>query len=177
MKTSVSMTLVIADQAAVRAIISPPCFGARPVQRLRWLGSPSKAPEDLERDPIWRTRQRLRLVFGGEALQTAIRCQRSFHHGQIPPKIFQAVSTAKECGEVRRVHQHDISGTLCIWWHPEQAVELRVAGRAERMRTVEINGLARQQMHRLSVLGSQFVMRQVRMEIERRDVFKQAQLV
>src|SRR5215831_12469111 len=74
MKTSVSMTLVIADQAAVRAIISPPCFGARPVQRLRWLGSSSKAPEDLERDPIWRTRQRLRLVFGGEALQTAIRC-------------------------------------------------------------------------------------------------------
>ena len=82
-----------------------------------------------------------------EALQTPIRYQRSFHHGQIPPKVLQAVRAAKECGEVRRIDQHDISSTLCIWRHPEQAVELRVARRGERMRTVEINGLARQQMH------------------------------
>jgi tetratricopeptide (TPR) repeat protein len=54
-----------AMRAAVRAIISPPCFGARPVQLLRWLQSLSKAPEDLERDPIWGARQRMRLVFGG----------------------------------------------------------------------------------------------------------------
>lgn len=68
-----------AMRAAVRAIISPPCFGARPVQLLRWLGSLSTASQDLERDPIWRTRQRLRLVFGGAktnddyaAMETAI---------------------------------------------------------------------------------------------------------
>jgi len=54
-----------AMRAAVQAVISPPCFGRRPVQQLHWLKSLSKAPEDLERDPIWRTRQRLRLVFGG----------------------------------------------------------------------------------------------------------------
>src|SRR5262245_16999915 len=35
-------------------------FWWRPVQQLRWLQSLSKAPEeDLERDPIWRTRERL----------------------------------------------------------------------------------------------------------------------
>jgi len=54
-----------AMRAAVQAIISPPCLGTRPVQLLRWLQSLAKAPEDLERDPIWRARQRLRLVFGG----------------------------------------------------------------------------------------------------------------
>jgi hypothetical protein len=32
---------------------------------LRWLQSLSKAPDDLARDPVWRARQRLRLVFGG----------------------------------------------------------------------------------------------------------------
>jgi tetratricopeptide (TPR) repeat protein len=54
-----------AMRAAVQAIISPPCLGTRPVQLLRWLQSLAKAPEDLERDPIWRARQHLRLVLGG----------------------------------------------------------------------------------------------------------------
>src|SRR4026207_37874 len=56
-------------------------------------------------------------------------------------------------------------------------IELRVAGCGERMRTVGIDGLARQQMHRLGVLGGQLIMRQVWMEIECRDVFEQTELV
>ena len=74
-------------------------------------------------------------------------------------------------------NEHDVAGALLIRRHPQQAIELRVAGGGEGMRTVGINGLARQQMHRLGVLGGQLIVRQVWMEIECRDVFEQTQLV
>src|SRR5436190_15253177 len=104
-------------------------------------------------------------------------CRRSFHQGKIAPEVLQTVRATEECGEIRRVHEHDVSSALLIWRHPEQAIELRVAGCGERVRTIEINGLAREQMHRFGVFGSQLIVRQMRMEIERRDVVEQSKLV
>src|SRR6266536_5507150 len=69
--------------------------------------------------------------------------------------------------------QHDVAGALLIWRHPEQAVELRVTGCGEGMRTAGINGLAGQQMHRLGIFGGQLIVRQVWMEIECWDFFEQ----
>jgi tetratricopeptide (TPR) repeat protein len=54
-----------ACEVAVRAIISPPCFGARPTKLLRWLASQKDAPPSLVHDPVWALRGGLRLVFGG----------------------------------------------------------------------------------------------------------------
>jgi hypothetical protein len=45
------------------------------------------------------------------------------------------------------------------------------------MRTVEIYGLARQQLHRLTVFVGNFVVRQVWMKIERGDIREEAELV
>src|SRR5205823_11625830 len=83
----------------------------------------------------------------------------------------------EECGEVRRVHKHDISRALLTWRHPQQAVKLPVSSGGEGMRTVEINRLACQQMHRLAVLLGDFVVWQMGMKIESWDVFKEAQLI
>jgi hypothetical protein len=38
----------------------------------------------------------------------------SFHQGKIPPEVSQTVRATEECGEIRRVHEHDVSGTLLI---------------------------------------------------------------
>ena len=102
---------------------------------------------------------------------------RSVHQRQIAPEVRQTVRAAEKRGEIRGVDEHDVAGALLVRRHPEQAIELRVAGRSERVRPVEIDRLARQQMDRLGVLGGQLVVRQMRMEIERRDVLEQAQLV
>jgi tetratricopeptide (TPR) repeat protein len=54
-----------AGEVAVRAIISPPCFGGRPLKLLRWLASQREAPPSLVEDPIWLVRSQLCLTFGG----------------------------------------------------------------------------------------------------------------
>src|SRR3984893_8937187 len=100
-----------------------------------------------------------------------------FHQCEIPPEVHQTVRATEEGGEIRRIHEHDVCSALLIWRHPEQAIELRVAGCGEGMRTVGINGLARQQMHRLGVPGGQLIVWQGWMGIECRDVFEQTQLV
>ena len=45
------------------------------------------------------------------------------------------------------------------------------------MGAIKINRLAREDMHRLGIFGDQFVMRQVWVEIQRRDVVEKPQLV
>jgi tetratricopeptide (TPR) repeat protein len=52
-------------EIALRAIISPPCFGQRPLKLLRWLAAQRAAPLLVAEDPIWRMRGELRLVYGG----------------------------------------------------------------------------------------------------------------
>ncbi len=51
--------------SAVQAIISPPCFGPRPMQAASWLSRQSSCPPEFEDDPIWLSRARFTLRFGG----------------------------------------------------------------------------------------------------------------
>lgn len=53
-----------AGDVAIRAVISPPCFGLRAFKPLRWLRSAEVRPE-LREDPIWKRRSTLNLEFGG----------------------------------------------------------------------------------------------------------------
>src|SRR5262249_62152165 len=70
-----------------------------------------------------------------------------------------------------------MSRTLLIWRHPQQTVKLLVPSSSEGMRTVEINRLACQQMHRLAVFLSDLVVWEMGMKIESWDVFVRAELV
>jgi hypothetical protein len=54
-----------AIKSAIHSIISPPCFGARPIQLAQWLSRQSSGPVEIDSDPIWRNRERLTLKFGG----------------------------------------------------------------------------------------------------------------
>src|SRR5262249_3650 len=96
---------------------------------------------------------------------------------KVSPEVLETVGAAEERGEIGRVDQNDISGSLLIRRHPKEAVELRVACRSERMGTIEVDGLTRQNLNRLAVRRRQFVVRQMRMEIDRRDVLEQPQTV
>ena len=69
-----------------------------------------------------------------------------------------------------------MSSALLIWRHPEQTIELSVAGRRERMWTIEVNGLASEHVHRL-VFTCELVVRQVWMKIQRRDIVEKTKLV
>src|SRR5215475_1629348 len=101
---------------------------------------------------------------------------RSFHQRDIPPEVFQTLRDTEQRGEVRRVHQYDVSGTSLLWRHPQQAVELRVACGGERVRTLHLDRLARQHVDRPALLCSDFVVRQVPMEAQGRDILEQPRL-
>src|SRR6516165_9605537 len=60
-----------------------------------------------------------------------------------------------------RVDEQNISNALTIGRHPEQAVEFLIAGGGERVRTVEIDRLTREQMDRLAGLICDFVVWQM----------------
>ena len=66
---------------------------------------------------------------------------------------------------------------LSFWRHPQESVEFFVPLHDERMRPVQVNGLACEELDRICVVAGQLVMRQVGMEIERGDVFKKLELV
>lgn len=55
----------LAIRTAIRAITSPPSFGACPMQLASWLARQTSAPDDLIEDPIWNHRECLTLQFGG----------------------------------------------------------------------------------------------------------------
>src|SRR5207344_1729313 len=97
-------------------------------------------------------------------------CFRSLRQCNILPEILQAFGSSKERGEVRGVDHQNVAGAFLVWREPEQTVELRVARRREWMRPIEIDGLARQQLHGFSIVLRQRIVRQVRMKIESRDI-------
>ncbi len=53
-----------AIRTAIQAIVSPSCFGPRPIQIVKWLASQSSCPAEIESDPIWMNRERLTLKLG-----------------------------------------------------------------------------------------------------------------
>lgn len=54
-----------AIKSAIQAILSPRCFGAPPLQVVKWLSHQKSCPEDIADDPLWMNRERLTLRFGG----------------------------------------------------------------------------------------------------------------
>ncbi len=55
-----------AIEVSLRAIISPPCFGARPLKALRWLCGVQSSSPLVKEDPIWLARNELKFSFGGK---------------------------------------------------------------------------------------------------------------
>src|SRR5437867_2897023 len=100
----------------------------------------------------------------------ATRC--SFHLGEIPPEVRQAVGAPEERREVGVVDQQNVPGAWVLRRHPDEGVELRVARGGEGMRAIRIDELASEHLHGPGVLGGQLVMRQVKMKIEGRDVLE-----
>jgi subtilisin-like proprotein convertase family protein len=74
---------------------------------------------------------------------------------------------------VRHIEQQNVSCTIILWGHPDEAVELRVTRGGEGMWSLQVNSLARQNMYSLRVFGCELVMRQMKMEIECGYVFEQ----
>src|SRR5215472_242851 len=66
------------------------------------------------------------------------------HRRKIFPEGLQRLYSAKQRGEDRRVGQQDLSGPLCSGRHPNARVEFAVPRFGERMRSLEINRLSRQ---------------------------------
>src|SRR5580704_16245861 len=92
------------------------------------------------------------------------------HDGEILPEILEAVIAAKKRGEIGRVDQDDVSGSPVAGRHPKEAIELPVARFGEGMRKLEIDRLAREDLNFLAIRIAQFIVRQMRMQIERRNV-------
>src|SRR5271167_1409018 len=91
------------------------------------------------------------------------------HDGEVLPEILKAVIAAKKRGEIGRVDQDDVSGSPVVGRHPKEAIELLVAHGREGMRKLEIDRLARENSNLLAIRICQFVVRQMRMKIERRN--------
>ena len=96
----------------------------------------------------------------------------------IAARFLQKVSrlrAAKERGEDGGINQHDVSGPLLVRRHPQEAVELAITGLGERMRSVQIDRLPCK--HLDGAASCQFVMRQMRMEVEGRHVIEKAEFI
>ena len=71
------------------------------------------------------------------------------------------------------VDDQDIAGPLTVRRHPEERIERGRAGDGERMGPLEVDRLLGQDMNGRPPRGGQLVVRQMRMEVERRDAFQQ----
>src|SRR4051794_14195047 len=83
------------------------------------------------------------------------------------PESFEALVAAKQRREDRRVRQQDVAGPLVLRRHPQEHVELAVAGLRERMRPRRIDRLLREQVNGRRIGRRDGVMREMRMEVER----------
>jgi len=63
------------------------------------------------------------------------------HLRHIVPESRQAFGAAKQGREVGGVHEQDTAAAFAAWRHPETGVEFPIAGRCERMRPGQIDGL------------------------------------
>src|SRR5262249_19754076 len=99
------------------------------------------------------------------------------HARHVPPEVFQALRTAEQRGEDRRVGEQDIAAAVTSRRHPDARVDVPIPGGRERMRPGEVDRLRRQDMDGLRVLGRLRVVRQMEMEVEDRHTIQQAQRV
>src|SRR5882672_4400191 len=99
------------------------------------------------------------------------------HRCEIAPKLFQTIRSSKERGEVRGIHQHDVSGSFVAGRHPDESVQFFVARLGEGMWPGKVNRLTRQKNRSLLILRGERIVRKMGMEIERRNVLEQAKFV
>src|SRR5271163_2932317 len=95
------------------------------------------------------------------------------HDGEVLPEILKAIIAAEKRGEIGRVDQDDVSGSPVAGRHPKEAIELLVARGGEGVGKLEIDRLAREDLNLLAIRVCQFVVRKMRMKIERRNVVEQ----
>src|SRR5580704_7683579 len=107
---------------------------------------------------------------------TAATNRRSLHRREIPPERLETLRAAKECGEIGGIDQNDVSGPLIVRRHPQEAVELPIARLDERMRTVEVDRLPCEHLDGVRA-SRQFILRQMRVEVEGRDILQEAKAV
>ena len=72
--------------------------------------------------------------------------------------------------------QNDVPGPLLVRRHPQEAVELPAASLGEGMRTLEVDRLPRKHLDGARA-SRQLIVRQMRMEVEGRDVLQEAKAV
>src|SRR5262245_2207346 len=99
------------------------------------------------------------------------------HRSEVAPERLEAVGAAEQRREVRGVDDQDITGSLACGRHPEQGVEIDIAGGRKRVRPVGVDRLARQDVNRARSRRRDAVMRQVKMKAEVRDTAQKAQFV
>jgi hypothetical protein len=58
---------------------------------------------------------------------------RSPHGGEISPEVLEAVRAAEQRGEMGRIDENDVAGSMFVGRHPVEAVELPIAGLGEGM--------------------------------------------
>src|SRR5262245_9070615 len=102
-------------------------------------------------------------------LTTGSRASGPLHRGQIPPERLQALRPSKQGREDGGVGKEDAAGSFVARRHPEQGIELPVSLLDEGVRPVHVDRLARENVNRRSARSGHLQVRQVRMEIERRD--------
>ncbi|MCU1701125.1 MAG: ATP-dependent exoDNAse [Mycobacterium sp.] len=98
----------------------------------------------------------------------------SLHGGEVVPEILKAVGAAEQGGEVCGVDEHDVACSLSSRWHPDQCVELGVAGFGERMGPAWVYPLTSEDLQFLAFRCGEFVVRQVGVEVEGGDVVEQS---
>src|SRR5437764_7541818 len=97
--------------------------------------------------------------------------------GEISPKIFQTFGTTKESCKVSRVDQQNVACAVTLWFHPQQAVHLRITGRGKWMRSVRVDRLFGEYVYPFFAAINNFIMRQVRMKIQRGHVFQKPEFI
>src|ERR1700722_640986 len=98
------------------------------------------------------------------------------HRRKISPEGFEARRAAKEGGEIRGIHQNDVPSHTLVRRNPQQAVELALARFGERMRACEVDRLSCEHLDG-TCPSRQFVVRQMRVEVEGGDVPQEAKAI
>jgi tetratricopeptide (TPR) repeat protein len=86
-----------AIRAAIRTLISPPCFGHQAPQVAGWLAKQTRCPADIETDPIWINRAKLNFKFGGEKTNNHYLILRSAIDSYFASKNWLAAMSLIQC--------------------------------------------------------------------------------
>src|SRR4029077_8913052 len=141
-------------------------------------------PSRQERGTLRSERQRQRT---SDCLSGACKARTSFkssvatrrsspHRREIPPEGLETLGAAKEGGEIGGIDQNDVSRPLLVRRHPQEAIKLPVTRLGERVRTFEVDRLPGQHLDGVPA-SRQFIVWQMRMEIESGNVLQKAKTV